>query len=99
MHIRLGQTARCKSPVMSVERFVESIVKETLARMGDCPDDAVRRSVRGVSGRAMAVEFGTPHTTAVWLPHRDVVVFHEKNGRCLRILSVGETMRARGIAA
>lgn len=85
--------------MMSVERFVESIVKETLARMGDCPEAAVRKSVRGESGRAMAVEFGTPNTTAVWLPNRDVVVFHKKNGRCVRILNVGETMRARGIAA
>ena len=84
---------------MSVNRFVESIVKETLARMGDCPEQTVRKSVIGQSGRSLAVEFATPHTTAVWLPSRDVVVFHEKNGRCVRILNVGETMRARGIAA
>ncbi|MHB8898653.1 MAG: hypothetical protein ACYC6Y_07895 [Thermoguttaceae bacterium] len=88
-----------KGLVMSVERFVESIVKETLARMGDRSASAVRKSVLGESGRRWAVEFGTPHTTAVWLPNRDVVIFHEKNGRCVRILNVGETMRARGIAA
>jgi len=84
---------------MSVDRFVESIVKETLTRMGDFSENAVRKSVVGQSGRSLAVEFGTPHTTAVWLPCRDVVVFHQKNGRCVRILNVGETMRARGIAA
>lgn len=84
---------------MSVERFVESIVKETLTRMGDCPENAVRKSVFGQSGHPLAVEFGTPHTTAVWLPGRDVVVFHQKHGRCVRILNVGETMRTRGIAA
>lgn len=84
---------------MRVETFVESIVKETFARMGDRTDHTVRKSVYGQSGRALAVEFGTPHTTAVWLPGRDVVVFHEKNGRRVRILNVGETMRARGIAA
>lgn len=84
---------------MSVNAFVESIVKETLTRMGDCSKSTVRKSVVGQSGRPLAVEFGTPHTTAVWLPGRDVVVFHKKNGRCVRILSVGETMRARGIAA
>ena len=84
---------------MFVERFVESIVKETLARMGDYSTDAVRKPVYSQSGRTLAVEFGTPQTTAVWLPGRDVVVFHKKNGRCVRILNVGETMRARGIAA
>ncbi len=84
---------------MSVDSFVESIVKETLTRMGDRSKKTVRKSVYGQSGRPLAVEFGTPHTTAVWLPNRDVVVFHEKNGRRLRILNVGETMRARGIAA
>ena len=50
---------------MSVNRFVESIVKETLVRMGDCPEQTVRKSVIGQSGRSLAVEFATPHTTAV----------------------------------
>ena len=84
---------------MSVEAFVESIVKETLTRMGDCAERPVRKPVYGQSGRPLAVEFGTPHHTAVWLPHREVVVFHQKKGRHVRILDVAETMRARGIAA
>lgn len=84
---------------MSVNAFVESIVKETLTRMGDCSENTVRKSVVGQSGRPLAVEFETPLTTAVWLPSRDVVIFHKKNGRNVRILNVGETMRARGIAA
>ncbi len=92
-------TQRETKLVMSVELFVESIVKETLTRMGDRSERTVRKSVLGQSGRPVAVEFGTPHTTAVWLPSRGVVVFHEKNGRRVRILNVGETMRARGIAA
>lgn len=88
-----------KKPAMSVETFVDSIVEETLARLGDAPESATRKAIRGSSGRTLAVEFETPRTRAVWLKSRGVIVFQEKNGPRMRIVSVEETMRARGIAA
>lgn len=89
----------CKKPTMSVEAFVDSIVRETLARLGDAPEIATRRAIKGSSGRTVAIEFETPRFRAVWLKSRGVIVFQEKNGSRMRIVGVEETMRARGIAA
>jgi len=84
---------------MSTETFVDSIVKETFARLGDSSDDAKKKAIVGQSGHRRGIEFASTHLTAVWLPSRNVIVFRDKAGRPVRILNVAETMRARGIAA
>jgi hypothetical protein len=84
---------------MSVEAFVDSIVHETLVRLGDAPETATRKAILGKSGGTVAVEFETERVRVVWLRKRDVIVFQEKRGSRMRIVNVGETMRARGIAA
>ncbi|MDD4269359.1 MAG: hypothetical protein PHO07_05265 [Pirellulales bacterium] len=84
---------------MSIELFVDSVVRETLARLGDVPETAKQRAISNSTGRTVAIEFETPRFRAVWLKARGVIVFQEKKGPRMRIVGIEETMRARGIAA
>jgi hypothetical protein len=85
---------------MAIKQFVESLVRETFARLGDSAKNTTKKPIYGQSGLPQAVEFETEQTMAVWLPMRDVIVFRQKNGRHqMRIVNLRETMRARGIAA